>query len=233
MVFWDGELQCENLVSFLICLWVVLTSCLCFPFGCLLFLFRVVCISACLLVCAETLYVCLISAYYWPSGLADRNALEVTSTCPACLLVSVLSVCLSPCAILACLLVLFLYLYHAIPCNPMQYHWKSLKPCNTIKFHWIPAGLCLIVCLSVCPMSQVFFCLSVPCPMYLSVCPMSAFVRSVQEPAGERRAAMPGSSTGKIVTIAIWPFAIIYMDHQRGRRVVPAERRAGHNSDKR
>ena len=128
-------------LSFLqICLWVVLTSCLCFPFGCLLFLFRVVCISACLLVCAETLYVCLISAYYSPSGLADRNALEVTSTCPACLLVSVLSVCLSPCAILACLLVLFLYLYHAIPCNPMQYQWKSLKPCNTIKLYWIPSN---------------------------------------------------------------------------------------------
>ena len=217
MVFWDGELQCENLVPFkfvfgwfwrLVCVFLLVV---CFSyFG----------LSAFLLVCAETLYVCLISAYYWPSGLADRNALEVTSTCPACLLVPFLPVCLS----------------YSCTCT-MQSHAISLKIIETMQYHQIPLNTCwpMLDCLSVCLSHvQVCFCLCVPCPMYLSVCPMSAFVRSVQEPAGERRAAMPGSSTGMIgVTIAICPFANIDIDHQIGRRFVPAERRVGHNSDKR
>ena len=160
------------------CLHFCLSACLCRNIVCLSHFCLLLTIWSCRQECAR--------GYFYLSRL-------FACLSSVCLPVSLCHSCLSACPIPV-----------PVPCNPMQSHAISLKIIETMQYHQIPLNTCwpLLECLSVC-LSQVFFCLSVPCPMHLLVCPMSAFVRSVQEPAGDRRAAMPGSSTGKMVTIAI------------------------------
>ena len=162
------------------CLHFCLSACLCRNIVCLSHFCLLLTIWSCRQECAR--------GYFYLSRL-------FACLSSVCLPVSLCHSCLSACPIPV-----------PVPCNPMQSHAILSNIIETMQYHQIRLNTCwpLLDCLPVCLSHvQVCFCLCVPCPMYLSVCPMSAFVRSVQEPAGERRAAMPGSSTGKMVTIAI------------------------------